>query len=112
MLIYKIKINKLIFLDNLGWIVGVGILVAVLVVVFFTAFIDWRSERQFRRAKNKFEKDRQTSAIRDNSIQQIPISELVVGDLCFIKHDKINLFNIDFSKKNIFLQVIFYKLMV
>jgi len=65
MLIYKIKINKFIFLDNLGWIVGVG----VLVVVFFTAFIDWRSERQFRRAKNKFEKDQHTSVIRDDSIQ-------------------------------------------
>ncbi|CAF4286113.1 unnamed protein product, partial [Rotaria magnacalcarata] len=49
-------------------------------------FNDWRKERQFRGLQNKIEKDQQASVIRDNVIQQIPISELVVGDLCFIKY--------------------------
>ncbi|CAF4685105.1 unnamed protein product, partial [Rotaria magnacalcarata] len=71
---------------NLEWIEGVAILVAVLVVVFVTSFNDWRKERQFRGLQNKIEKDQQASVIRDNVIQQIPISELVVGDLCFIKY--------------------------
>jgi len=71
---------------NLEWIEGVAILVAVLVVVIVTAFNDWRKERQFRGLQDKIEKDQQTSVIRDNNIQQIPVSELVVGDLCFIKY--------------------------
>ena len=73
---------------NLEWIEGVAILVAVLVVVFVTAFNDWRKERQFRGLQSKIEKDQQTSVIRDNHIQQIPVSELVVGDLCFIKYGR------------------------
>ena len=63
-----------------------AILVAVLVVVFVTAFNDWRKERQFRGLQNKIEKDQQTSVVRDNQIQQIPVADLVVGDLCFIKY--------------------------
>ncbi|CAM4791578.1 unnamed protein product [Rotaria magnacalcarata] len=55
-------------------------------LVFVTSFNDWRKERQFRGLQNKIEKDQQASVIRDNVIQQIPISELVVGDLCFIKY--------------------------
>ncbi|CAF2413402.1 unnamed protein product [Rotaria sp. Silwood2] len=71
---------------NLEWIEGVAILVAVLVVVLVTAVNDWRKERQFRGLQNKIDKDQQTSVVRDSRIQQIPISELVVGDLCFIKY--------------------------
>ncbi|CAF0973525.1 unnamed protein product [Rotaria sordida] len=71
---------------NLEWIEGVAILVAVLVVVFVTAFNDWRKERQFRGLQSKIEKDQLASVVRDNHIQQIPVTELVVGDLCFIKY--------------------------
>jgi Ca2+ transporting ATPase len=70
----------------LEWIEGVAILVAVLVVVFVTAFNDWRKERQFRGLQNKIEKDQQTSVVRDNQVQQILVTDLVVGDLCFIKY--------------------------
>nr|ACC43965.1 plasma membrane calcium-dependent ATPase [Philodina roseola] len=73
-------------IENLEWVEGVAILVAVLVVVLVTAFNDWRKERQFRGLQNKIEKDQQTSVVRDNKIQQIPVTELVVGDLCFIKY--------------------------
>ena len=75
-------------LANLEWIEGVAILVAVLVVMFVTAFNDWRKERQFRGLQDKIEKDQQTSVVRDNNVQQIPVTELVVGDLCFIKYGK------------------------
>ncbi|UJR25661.1 hypothetical protein I4U23_007012 [Adineta vaga] len=71
---------------NLEWIEGVAILVAVLVVVFVTAFNDWRKERQFRGLQSKIEKDQQASVVRDGHVQQIPVAELVVGDLCFIKY--------------------------
>lgn len=71
---------------NLEWIEGVAILIAVLVVVLVTAINDWRKERQFRGLQNKIDKDQQTSVVRDNKVQQIPVTELVVGDLCFIKY--------------------------
>ena len=91
------------FLANLEWIEGVAILVAVLVVVFVTAFNDWRKERQFRGLQNKIEKDQQTSVIRDNRVQQIPVTELVVGDLCFIKYgNSFSARSNRFSKKNSF----------
>jgi len=59
-------------------------------VVFVTAFNDWRKERQFRGLQSKIEKDQLSSVIRDNHVQQIPVAELVVGDLCFIKYGKIS----------------------
>ena len=82
-------LNKNYFiLANLEWIEGVAILAAVLVVVCVTALNDWRKERQFRGLQDKIEKDQQASVIRDNRIQQIPVADLVVGDLCFIKYGK------------------------
>ncbi|CAF1023175.1 unnamed protein product [Rotaria sp. Silwood1] len=47
-------------------------------------FYEWRTERQFHRAQEEHDKI-QISVLRDNRTQQIPIIELVVGDLCFIK---------------------------
>jgi Ca2+ transporting ATPase len=84
-------------LANREWIEGVAILAAVLVVVFVTAINDWRKERQFRGLQNKIEKDNQASVIRDNHIQQIPVTDLVVGDLCFIKYGK----NLSIEKQRI-----------
>jgi len=72
--------------QNLEWIEGVAILAAVLVVVIVTAFNDWRKERQFRGLQNRIEKDHFTSVVRDSRVQQIPVTELVTGDLCFIKY--------------------------
>jgi len=34
--------------DNHGWIEGVAILIAVVIVVLVTAFNDWSKEKQFR----------------------------------------------------------------
>lgn len=90
------------FLANLEWIEGVAILVAVLVVVLVTAFNDWRKERQFRGLQDKIEKDQQTSVVRNDHVQQIPVSELVVGDLCFIKYGKINSLKNSFISKTCF----------
>jgi magnesium-transporting ATPase (P-type) len=78
------------FVANLEWIEGIAILVSVSVVVLVTAFNDWRKERQFRSLENQVEKDQKAAVIRDNQIQQIPVTELVVGDVCFIKYGKIS----------------------
>lgn len=91
------------FLANLEWIEGVAILVAVLVVVFVTAFNDWRKEKQFRGLQTKIEKDQLASVVRDNQIKQIPVADLVVGDLCFIKYGKISNQSNLFSENRSFL---------
>ena len=71
---------------NLEWIEGVAILVAVIVVVFVTAFNDWRKEKQFRGLKEQIERDNRASVIRRGQIVQVALSELVVGDICCIKY--------------------------
>ncbi|CAF3929465.1 unnamed protein product, partial [Rotaria sp. Silwood1] len=43
-------------------------------------------ERQFRGLQSKIEKDQRAFVVRNNHIQQIPVTELVVGDLCLIKY--------------------------
>ena len=69
-----------------GWIEGLAILVAVIVVVFVTAFNDWRKEKQFRGLQEKIEHEHKFSVIRNCEVQQIPVSDLVVGDICQVKY--------------------------
>jgi Ca2+ transporting ATPase len=61
-------------------------MIAVLVVVFVTAFNDWRKEKQFRGLRDCIEDQRTTSVIRNGTIKQLNIRELLVGDICLIKY--------------------------
>lgn len=63
-----------------------AILIAVVVVVFVTAFNDWRKERQFRGLKNRIDSDNMASVTRDSVIKQINVKDIVVGDICFIQY--------------------------
>ncbi|XP_052285591.1 plasma membrane calcium-transporting ATPase 2-like isoform X3 [Dreissena polymorpha] len=69
-----------------GWIEGVAILVAVIVVVLTTAFNDWQKEKQFRGLQAKIEHEHQFSVIRSGEVIQIPVGEIVVGDICLVKY--------------------------
>jgi len=69
-----------------GWIEGVAILVAVVVVVLVTSFNDWRKERQFRGLQSKIECEHKFATIRGGEVIQIPVGELVVGDICQVKY--------------------------
>lgn len=71
---------------NLEWVEGVAILFAVGIVVFVSAFNDWRKEKQFRGLKDKIEQDQMASVLRGGQVKQINLKELVVGDICFIKY--------------------------
>ena len=71
---------------NIEWIEGAAIIVAVIVVVLVTAFNDWTKERQFRGLQSKIELDQKFNVIRENVVRQIPIKEIVVGDICQIKY--------------------------
>ncbi|XP_064604968.1 plasma membrane calcium-transporting ATPase 2-like isoform X2 [Liolophura sinensis] len=69
-----------------GWIEGLAILVAVIVVVLVTAFNDWRKEKQFRGLQNKIEHEHKFATIRGGEVLQIPVGELVAGDICQVKY--------------------------
>uniref|UniRef100_A0A5K3EPV4 Calcium-transporting ATPase n=1 Tax=Mesocestoides corti TaxID=53468 RepID=A0A5K3EPV4_MESCO len=69
-----------------GWIEGVAILVAVIVVVLVVAFNDWSKERQFRGLQNKIESDHKFAVIRQGQLVQLPIADILVGDVCQIKY--------------------------
>ena len=71
---------------NVEWIEGVAIIVAVLVVVLVTAFNDWTKERQFRGLQSKIELDQKFNVVRNDIVKQIPIKDIVVGDICQIKY--------------------------
>uniref|UniRef100_A0A0K0DNW9 P-type Ca(2+) transporter n=1 Tax=Angiostrongylus cantonensis TaxID=6313 RepID=A0A0K0DNW9_ANGCA len=69
-----------------GWIEGVAILVAVIVVVLVTALNDWSKEKQFRGLQSKIETEHRFSVIRDGQPIDIVVNELVVGDIARVKY--------------------------
>uniref|UniRef100_T1J4D2 Calcium-transporting ATPase n=1 Tax=Strigamia maritima TaxID=126957 RepID=T1J4D2_STRMM len=69
-----------------GWIEGVAILISVVVVVLVTAFNDYTKERQFRGLQNRIEHEHKFAVIRGAEVQQIPVGDLVVGDICQVKY--------------------------
>lgn len=73
-------------LGNLEWVEGAAIMIAVFVVVFVTAFNDWRKERQFRGLQDRIDSDNLASVIRNGQIKQVNVKDLLVGDICCIKY--------------------------
>ncbi|XP_045541575.1 plasma membrane calcium-transporting ATPase 1-like [Papilio machaon] len=68
------------------WIEGLAILISVIVVVIVTAFNDYTKERQFRGLQSRIEGEHKFAVIRGGEVKQVPISEIVVGDICQIKY--------------------------
>ncbi|CAB3242772.1 unnamed protein product [Arctia plantaginis] len=68
------------------WIEGLAILISVIVVVIVTAFNDYTKERQFRGLQSRIEGEHKFAVIRGSEVKQVPISEIVVGDICQIKY--------------------------
>jgi len=64
----------------------VAILGAVVVVVLVTAFNDWRKERQFRGLQSKIEHEHKFATLRAGQVQQVPVRDLLVGDICQVKY--------------------------
>ncbi|XP_077460265.1 plasma membrane calcium-transporting ATPase 1-like isoform X2 [Stigmatopora argus] len=69
-----------------GWIEGAAILFSVIIVVLVTAFNDWSKERQFRGLQSRIEQEQKFTVIRKGQVIQIPVSEMVVGDIAQIKY--------------------------
>uniref|UniRef100_A0AAV2MI38 P-type Ca(2+) transporter n=1 Tax=Knipowitschia caucasica TaxID=637954 RepID=A0AAV2MI38_KNICA len=71
-----------------GWIEGAAILFSVIIVVLVTAFNDWSKEKQFRGLQSRIEQEQKFTVIRKGQVIQIPVAELVVGDIAQIKYGK------------------------
>ncbi|KAM4583213.1 plasma membrane calcium-transporting ATPase 2-like isoform 3-T3 [Fundulus diaphanus] len=69
-----------------GWIEGAAILFSVIIVVLVTAFNDWSKEKQFRGLQNRIEQEQKFTVIRKGQVIQIPVAEIVVGDIAQIKY--------------------------
>lgn len=63
-----------------------AILGAVVVVVLVTAFNDYQKEKQFRGLQSKIEHEHQFSVIRGGQDKNIPVGEIVVGDIAQVKY--------------------------
>ncbi|XP_077195137.1 plasma membrane calcium-transporting ATPase 1 isoform X3 [Paroedura picta] len=69
-----------------GWIEGAAILLSVVCVVLVTAFNDWSKEKQFRGLQSRIEQEQKFTVIRGGQVIQIPIADIVVGDIAQIKY--------------------------
>nr|XP_060621911.1 plasma membrane calcium-transporting ATPase 2 isoform X7 [Anolis sagrei ordinatus] len=69
-----------------GWIEGAAILLSVICVVLVTAFNDWSKEKQFRGLQSRIEQEQKFTVVRGSQVIQIPVAELVVGDIAQIKY--------------------------
>ncbi|XP_030071431.1 plasma membrane calcium-transporting ATPase 1 isoform X1 [Microcaecilia unicolor] len=69
-----------------GWIEGVAILLSVVCVVLVTAFNDWSKEKQFRGLQSRIEQEQKFTVVRGSQVIQIPVADIVVGDIAQIKY--------------------------
>ena len=63
-----------------------AILAAVFVVVMVSAVNDWKKERQFRSLQKKIDSEHTFTVLRAGELVQLPVGELVVGDICLVKY--------------------------
>jgi hypothetical protein len=75
-----------------GWIEGAAILASVIIVVLVTAFNDWSKEKQFRGLQSRIEQEQKFSIIRNGQLIQLPVAEIVVGDIAQIKYGESSIF--------------------
>uniref|UniRef100_A0A8D3BRX8 Calcium-transporting ATPase n=1 Tax=Scophthalmus maximus TaxID=52904 RepID=A0A8D3BRX8_SCOMX len=69
-----------------GWIEGAAILLSVVCVVLVTAFNDWSKEKQFRGLQSRIEQEQRFTVVRKGNVIQIPVADMVVGDMAQVKY--------------------------
>uniref|UniRef100_A0A8C9TE98 Calcium-transporting ATPase n=1 Tax=Scleropages formosus TaxID=113540 RepID=A0A8C9TE98_SCLFO len=69
-----------------GWIEGAAILLSVICVVLVTAFNDWSKEKQFRGLQSRIEQEQRFAVVRNSNVIQIPVADMVVGDVAQVKY--------------------------
>lgn len=62
-------------------------------MVLVTAFNDWSKEKQFRGLQSRIEQEQKFTVVRGGQVIQIPVAEIVVGDIAQIKYGKFSISN-------------------
>lgn len=73
---------------KVGWIEGVAIILAVLIVVVVGALNDWQKERQFRKLNRKKE-DRLVKVVRSAQPVKLSVHNVLVGDVMLLEQGDI-----------------------
>lgn len=71
-------------IPKVDYVEGVAILIAVVIVTLVGSLNDWNKERQFVKLNRKKE-DRQVEVLRDGHNQQIPVQDVLVGDIIVVQ---------------------------
>lgn len=71
---------------NIEWVEAVAIMVSWVIVVLVTAGNDWAKERQFRGLQNKIDSDHRITTIRCGEPMELPVDNLLVGDIVMVKY--------------------------
>lgn len=68
-----------------GWIEGVAILTAVLIVIMVNAINDWKKDQLFRALNRQSQSNIKAKVIRNGVQQQVLLHELVIGDIILLE---------------------------
>ena len=68
------------------FIEGAMIVAAILLVILVTAANDYAKEKQFRGLQDQLSAEQKASVIRSGENIEIPVADLLVGDICQIKY--------------------------
>jgi Ca2+ transporting ATPase len=71
-----------------GWLEGVSILLAVVIIVAVTSFNNYMKEQQFRKL-NEMAAKKNVNVIRNNRVDNINVEDLLVGDIVQIETGEI-----------------------
>ncbi|KAI9437967.1 calcium-transporting ATPase [Lactarius indigo] len=66
------------------WVEGVAIIAAILIAIAVGSLSNWKKEKQFK-AFNAKKEDRLVKVIRDGRERQIPVHQIVVGDVALLE---------------------------
>ncbi|KAK7873387.1 hypothetical protein R5R35_000187 [Gryllus longicercus] len=69
-----------------GFYESIGIFVTVVIVVLVCALSDLSKEKQFRGLQKRIEGENKFMIIRDGTLQNILVNDIVVGDICQVKY--------------------------
>ncbi len=88
-LLIALAIKVVVLFQNFDWYETIGILIAILLASFISSISEYGSEKAFVRLQTESLKTK-CKVIRNNTLMEVPINELVVGDLvCLSSGDKI-----------------------
>ena len=62
-------------------------------MVLVTAFNDWSKEKQFRGLQSRIEQEQRFAVVRNGTVIQIPVADMVVGDVAQVKYGETTFLN-------------------